>query len=96
MHVRRRLAAQAERLGHAEQVVDSSGRVGIDGVGTGCFAYVHGKEVGRAAADDDDGGLRGEGGEGGRGNGSRKGSEVFLAILAYIERVSPIMLVSYY
>ena len=78
---RRFLGTEREGLCHAEFLVESARGVGVDGVGAGCFAHVHGDEVGLAAADYDDRGWGGEGGEEGGGDGGGEGADVFLAVL---------------
>ena len=62
-------------------MIEGARGVGVDGVGTGCFANVHGDEVRLAAADYYDGGWGCEGEEGGGGDGGGEGADVFLAVL---------------
>ena len=80
LHIFRRLA-WVQGAGHAEEVIYSPCRIGVDGEGTCCCFSVHGYEVRLTTADDDDFGGWRECGEGLGGNGGCEGTEVFLAVL---------------
>lgn len=81
MHVFGTFGAEAESADHAELCIQFLGGVGVDRVGASGFSYVHGNQIGLAAANDDNVGWGWERFEGIGSDGGRKTAEILLTDL---------------